>query len=137
MSEAIGSDATAAHVADVDPATLGGLNVLIVGSPTQGGRPTKPVAALLDAIPANALQQTRAAAFDTRFAAADHGFGLRILMKVIGFAAPRIASKLRAKGGRMAAPPEGFIVRDREGPLKDGELERAAAWARGLAGLAD
>jgi hypothetical protein len=30
------------------------------------------------------------------------------------------------------APPEGFIVKGREGPLKDGELERAAGWAKGI-----
>lgn len=26
-------------------------------------------------------------------------------------------------------PPEGFIVQDTEGPLRPGELERAAEWA--------
>jgi hypothetical protein len=53
-------------------------------------------------------------------------------MKVIGYAAPRISSGLQAKGGRLAAAPEGFIVEDKEGPLKQGELERAASWARSL-----
>jgi hypothetical protein len=28
----------------------------------------------------------------------------------------------------------GFIVGGREGPLKEGERERAAAWAKGFAG---
>ena len=32
----------------------------------------------------------------------------------------------------MVATPEGFIVTDTEGPLREGELERAAEWARGL-----
>jgi hypothetical protein len=36
------------------------------------------------------------------------------------------------KGGELVFPPEGFLVKKSEGPLKDGELERAAEWAKGL-----
>ncbi len=36
------------------------------------------------------------------------------------------------KDGYLAAEPEGFIVEDSEGPLKKGELERAAIWAKGI-----
>jgi hypothetical protein len=32
-------------------------------------------------------------------------------------------------------PLEGFFVVDKEGPLRDGELERAAAWGAALAGV--
>jgi hypothetical protein len=32
------------------------------------------------------------------------------------------------------APPESFFVLDAEGPLKEGDLERANAWAQRLAG---
>ena len=31
------------------------------------------------------------------------------------------------------APPEGFVVQGKEGPLREGELERAGVWARGIA----
>jgi hypothetical protein len=54
-------------------------------------------------------------------------------MKMGGYAAPRIARALEKKGGNLAAPPEGFFVEDKEGPLKAGELERAAGWAKELA----
>jgi hypothetical protein len=36
----------------------------------------------------------------------------------------------KAVGGQRAAPPEGFIVLGMKGPLKEGEVERAVAWAR-------
>jgi len=36
------------------------------------------------------------------------------------------------KGGRLVAEPEGFIVENKEGPLKQGELERANKWAKQL-----
>lgn len=47
-------------------------------------------------------------------------------------AAGRIATILEYKGCYLAMEPEGFIVEDSEGPLKKGELERAATWARGI-----
>ncbi|KKR94701.1 MAG: Flavodoxin, partial [Candidatus Roizmanbacteria bacterium GW2011_GWA1_41_13] len=72
-------------------------------------------------------------AFDTRFAKDEHGFGLKVLMNTIGFAAEKIAKSLQNKGGTLVVPAEGFIVTGREGPLKKGELERAAEWAREIA----
>ena len=53
------------------------------------------------------------------------------MLRVLGYAAGRIANRLERKGGHLAAEPEGFIVEDSEGPLKKGELERAAIWANG------
>ena len=129
MGEAIGPTARVMPVAQTDPAALNHLDLLIVGSPTQGGKPTAPLMQLLGDVPPNGLRGTRVAAFDTRFAASEQGFGLRLLIKVIGSAAPRIARALEAKGGGLAAPPEGFIVDGKEGPLRDGELDRASEWA--------
>jgi hypothetical protein len=42
----------------------------------------------------------------------------------------REIGKALEAGGRLVAPPEGFAVEGTEGPLKQGELERAAEWAR-------
>ena len=36
-------------------------------------------------------------------------------------------------GGPVINPAEGFIVLNKEGPLQDGELARATAWARQIA----
>jgi hypothetical protein len=47
-------------------------------------------------------------------------------------AAERIAKALAKKGGRLVAELEGFIVEQKEGPLKQGELERASNWAKAM-----
>lgn len=117
-------------VAKVRLSDLEGLGVLVVGSPTQGGRPTPALQKFLNTISANQLEHSRVAAFDTRFAHNEHGIGLKLVMKTIGFAAPRIAAILQAKGGYLACSPEGFIVEEKEGPLKEGEIERASTWAK-------
>jgi hypothetical protein len=44
-----------------------------------------------------------------------------------------IAKRLRHRGYRLAAPPEGFIVTGTEGPLREGELARAREWGARLA----
>ena len=114
------------RVGDVKAAELSKVDVLAVGSPTLGGRPTPAVQAFLDAIPAGSLAKVRVAAFDTRMSI--------FIAKLFGWAADRIATGLKAKGGLPAAKPEGFIVKGREGPLADGERERAAVWAKGFLG---
>ena len=52
-----------------------------------------------------------------------------------GKGAPTIARALEAKGYRLIAPPEGFLVKGKLGPLRPGELERATQWGRHLAQL--
>jgi hypothetical protein len=37
-------------------------------------------------------------------------------------------------GGTLVGKPAGLYVKGGEGPLKDGEIERVAAWAKGLVG---
>ena len=115
----------------VRPEHLTGLTTLIVGSPTRAFRPTKAIDAFLKGIPANGLKGVKVTAFDTRMSLADvQSKMLKRLAKVFGYAAEPISDKLVKKGGSLTAPPEGFFVKDSEGPLKDGELERAAEWVR-------
>ncbi len=113
------------RVTEADPSDLKGFDLLIIGSPTHGGRPTPAIQALLKAL-GPALKGVNAAAFDTR-----HVSKWTLLF---GYAAPRIARSLKGNGGTLLVPPEGFFVLGTKGPLKDGELERAAGWAKAIAG---
>ena len=44
-------------------------------------------------------------------------------------AAKKLSRKLRKLGGKQLVPPETFHVVAREGPLYDGEVDRARVWA--------
>jgi hypothetical protein len=89
------------------------------------------VSRFLKNVPDQSLQGVKAAAFDTRIAEEDvNSRVFRFLVKYFGYAAKPIAQMLRKKGAGMVIDPEGFCVEDTEGPLKEGELERAAAWAK-------
>ncbi len=123
------------RVGDVTPQKLEGISVLVVGSPTQKFSPTAATNALLKRIPNDGLRGVKVAAFDTRITEAEIE-RIKILaffVKIFGYAAEPIAGKLQKKGGELAIAPAGFYVGGTEGPLLDGELERAAAWAGQIA----
>ncbi|MFC4119850.1 flavodoxin family protein [Nonomuraea zeae] len=63
------------------------------------------------------------AAFDTRIAKP----------RMPGSAARGVARRLRRLGIRSVAPAESFYVMGTQGPLADGELERAKQWGEHLA----
>ena len=132
IGDALGDTAQIVWAVGTDVSVFDGADLVVVGSPTQGGRPTSAIARLLDELPEGALAGLQTAAFDTRFAPETQGIGIRFLMRLIGYAAPRIARQLRSKGGSALVEPEGFIVEKKDGPLKQGELERAARWAAAL-----
>lgn len=103
-------------------------DLVLVGSPTQGGAPTKAMKQFLDGLPQAALEGKMVAAFDTRFDVGMQKLFLKLLMRLIGYASPRISAQLQSKGGELVSDPAGFIVQDKTGPLKPGEIERATIW---------
>ena len=126
-------EVTVLRVGDVKLEHLAGLDLLVIGSPTQAFRATGATKKMLASIPKNGLKGLKVAAFDTRLIIEE--VDSRILppfVKVFGYAAKPMADTLVKKGGHLVVPPEGFFVKGMEGPFKEGELERAAEWAEGI-----
>ena len=129
-------DVGVVRACDVRPEQLKGLKLLVVGSPTRGFRPTGAVKQVISRIPRGGLEGVKVAAFDTGIASSDiESSALRFFVRVFGYAAKPVSDKLRKKGGELIIAPEGFFVKDVEGPLKEGELERAAAWAKKITAI--
>lgn len=126
-------DVVVKQVAESTPADFDGIDILIAGSPTRGFKATPAFNKLLNELSRNALQGVRVGAFDTRMdvVTVDNKV-LTSLVKVFGYAAEPTSKRLEKKGGRVVLAPAGFIVKDSEGPLMEGELERAASWARAI-----
>jgi flavodoxin len=127
-------EVTMIRVTDVKMDMLVGVDLLIVGSPTQKFRPTEAIKGLLNGIPANRLKGIKVVGFDTRLTQSniDGTPVLPYFVKIFGYAAEPISKVLKKKGGELIVPPEGFYVEGTEGPLVKGELERAATWAQKL-----
>ena len=101
-----------------------GIDLIVVGGPTQGHGVDPSMKSFLDMLPESVLANVPAAAFDTR---------LRWPKFLSGAASRGIAERLERKGARIVAEPESFLVEDKDGPLIAGETERAASWAGYLA----
>ena len=137
VARAIGDALSHQHVVKMMRATelkqddLSGVDLLVAGAPTQKFNPTPGLKTPLDALPSKSLKGLQAAAFDTRIAEGDvDNKVFSFMAKRFGYAAEKIAGTLTKKGAVLVLPAEGFFVLGTEGPLKDGELERAAAWAQ-------
>jgi flavodoxin I len=139
MGEAMGTpdQVPVVKVGAVTPEHLADIAVLLVGSPTRAFKPTPATMQWLKGLPAGELNGVKVAAFDTRIAMEDTNSGiLKFMVSIFGYAAKPILGVLTKKGGQSVAEPEGFFVADSEGPLKEGELERAQAWAKQAAASA-
>jgi len=122
-------------VSDLRIDQLTDLDVLIIGSPTQRFRPTPGISNMLNAIPLNSLKGVKVAAFDTRLTLSEinRTAVLAFFVRLSGdsaYAAKHIANQLKKKGAQLIIPTEGFFVEGMEGPLLQGELERASDWAK-------
>lgn len=103
------------------PSDFEGIDLLVLGCPTQRHKPTPAIQAFLESIPPRALQGLPAAAFDTRYGKPRW---------LTGSAARAIAKGLRKGGASLLLSAESFFVVAREGPLQNEELQRAGDWAR-------
>lgn len=117
------SDAFDAHL-------LAHVDLFIVGSPTRAFRPTGSLVGVLKALPKDALTQgMHTATFDTRVRVEEVGSKfLTVMVSLFGYAQRPLAKLLARKGASKPLPGAWFYVQDKEGPLKPGETERAAAW---------
>jgi flavodoxin len=124
IGSGIKGDVKVLRAAEANTADFASFDLIVIGSPTYGGRPMPSVADLMNKISESVVKGKNVAAFDTRIPTK--------IVKIFGFAADRIAKNLKDKGANLVVPAEAFYVAGKEGPLKDGELERAAAWAKTL-----
>jgi flavodoxin I len=126
VGDAIPGEVQVVRVGQVNTGDLEVVDLLVIGSPTHGALPTEAVQSLIEKIGSPAREGAKAATFDTRLT---WGF----LERWGGFAAPKMADMLEENGWTLVGEPGGFFVKGlKKGPLKRGEAERAAAWAKGL-----
>ncbi|MER2135460.1 MAG: flavodoxin domain-containing protein [Arthrobacter sp.] len=116
-----GVDAEAMQVPAFSPESLQPGDLLVVGSPINGWRPTPIISAALEALGRDQLRGIKAAAFDTR-----------VRLFIHGDAARKLSDELSSRGAEIISAPQPFYVKGTEGPLLAGEIEKAEFWARSL-----
>lgn len=120
-------DTIPTHVKKFKNSQLEGIDLLVVGSPTRAFNPSVNIKNFLNNLPN--IEGIKVGAFDTRIEAEKAPSKiLRFLVKIFGYAAKPILKKLEKRGGEKVLEPIGFYVDDTEGPLREGEIEKAKEW---------
>lgn len=134
INESLGPESKIVEVKAFKTSDLEGIELLVVGSPTRAFNPTKDITDFLNKLPSSQLTGVKIAAFDTRIQEEEikkNAF-LGFMVNIFGYADKPMADKLSKKGGIKVADNMGFYVLGTEGPLKEGELERASDWAKNM-----
>jgi flavodoxin len=119
------------RINETTSADLYGVTLLIIGSPTRGFRPTEAVAAFFKEKLPTKMSGLNAAVFDTRIVLETiKSKFFRFVVNTGGYAANTMAKQLKQKRANLLVPAEGFFVTGEQGPLKEGETERALEWGR-------
>lgn len=100
---------------------LEGVELLVVGSPIIGWKPTEKTAEFLESLKKDQLVGIKATTFDTR-----------VKLFIHGDAKDKIAKILENAGAKIIAQPNAFYVQGKEGPLLAGEVEKASGWAKDI-----
>ncbi len=108
------------HAAD-----LAGIDLVIWGSPINAWKPSAATMTAMNELPEKTFKGIRFTTFDTRMKTFLHGD-----------AKDHIAKRIRTLGGKPIAKPKEFYVRAKDGPLFDGEIEKARQWAKQISGKA-
>ncbi len=132
IGEALADGAQVVKIAEATPGMVQQADLVIMGSPTRGFKPTEAVVKFLQSLPADALKGKETAAFDTRIPL--ESIDSKIFRKIVsmGGYADKTIIKLMVKKGAGEVPSAGFFVDASEGPLSAGELERCTEWAKEL-----
>ena len=96
------------------------IDLMVMGCPTHKMNMPEDLKPLCKQLPRKCMQGKNCAVFDTSYEMS--AFLNRFT------ASKKLKSKLRKLGGKIVVNPETFIVEGRKGPLRAGELERAAEW---------
>jgi flavodoxin len=109
------------EVGDMTAFDITGVDLLVIGGPTEGHGVSLTLREWLTHVPPEVLRDVNVAAFDTR---------LNWPAFLAGSAAHGIAQVLQRKGAKLLIPPESFLVSGmKDVHLVDGEIERAGVWA--------
>ncbi len=123
------------RIADFKPEDLKGISTIIIGSPTRGFRPTELITKFINEY-GQKLPGLNFAVFDTRIEinTIKSGFA-RFIVKTGGYAANTMSKKISKFGANLLVAAEGFLVTGEQGPLKEGETERAEKWGKEICNM--
>jgi len=106
-------------VSNFDNKLLKNIDLLVAGSPIIGWKPSERMGKFLNSLKPGQLKGIKAISFDTR-----------VNLFIHGDATKKISKKMEEAGAKIIAEPNYCFVKGKEGPLVDGEVEKAIKWIK-------
>ena len=119
IAKNIGGNIAAISVKDIKSQDIEGLDLLIMGCPINGWRPTDSTLAAIELLKDKLKDGLKYTTFDTRMKIFIHGDAKEQLSRI-----------LMKAGGKLIFEPQAFYVSRKKGPLYDGELEKVDSWTK-------
>lgn len=108
----------AISVSNINKDDLNNINLMIIGSPIIGWKPSERMEEFLAGLESSQLKGVSIATFDTR-----------VKLFIHGDAMGKIADSLTSLGANKIIDSMAFYVKGKEGGLFDGETNKALLWA--------
>ena len=124
IAKNLGDGVKAISVKKADKSDIKDLDLLVIGSPIIGWKPTENITALLKEVEMMDLKSLKYTTFDTR-----------IKLLIHGDAKEKMSKSLSKTGAKLVIEPIAFYVSGTEGPLFKDELKNAANWAKKIIDL--
>jgi flavodoxin len=121
ISNEFGKDSKLLSVSGFNLKDLEGISLIVVGSPIIGWKPSEKMIEFLSSLDEGQLKGIKGAVFDTR-----------IKNFMSGDALKKISKELTRAGAYISVKPQPFYVKGVEGPLFDGEVDKAIEWAKSI-----
>jgi len=96
-------------VSDFNLKELEGIDLLVVGSPIIAWKPSEKMGEFLAGLSNSQLKDIKVAVFDTR-----------------------VKKELKRAGAEISTKPQAFFVKGKEGPLFEGEVDKAIEWTKSI-----
>lgn len=103
----------------------GRYDLVIIGSPTHGGRPTDAITTWISTT--SFTPAVRVICFDTSTSPAGESRFVQTIIRLFGYASKRMAAAVKGKGGTVIGYST-FLVTGKEGPLLEDQKELALTW---------
>ena len=121
ISNELGKDSRVLSVSDFNSKDLEGISLIVVGSPIIGWKPSEQMGEFLSNLIEGQLKGIKAAVFDTRIKSFMSGDALK-----------KISKELIRAGAEISVKSHAFYVKGAEGPLFEGEVNKAIEWAKSI-----
>lgn len=119
IAKNLGSDVKLSSVKQFDGTDIDDINLLVIGCPINGWRPTEATLAAINLLRDRLKDGLKYSTFDTR-----------VKLFIHGDAKEKISQILSSAGGKLVFEPQAFYVAGKKGPLFNGELEKVANWTK-------